>query len=277
MHPPTRRDFLTMLPAAGLSASWLASAARAQQPAPTQREDNKMPRTVRYELLRPGELREIVEATPIAYVAFGSLEWHGQHLPVGCDTLKAHAVLTRAAEQAGGVVLPPVYFGYLGPWKPFTFHGLEEEAIDELYGMIFRSLVHWGFKVLIGITGHNVKEQRAAIQRAIDSVAKPGEIVGAAGWEVDFAEDRQNCNTDHAAKWETSDMMHLYPECVDMSLLSDADFQGEKLSDGPPYVGGIGGLDPREHASAEVGERCIELAAAGVAKKARELLASIKG
>lgn len=234
-----------------------------------------MARTVRYELLRPGELREIVRETPVAYVPFGSLEWHGQHLPVGCDTLKAHAVLLRAAEQAGGVVVPPVYWGYLGPWKPFTFHGVPEGAIDDLYGTIFRSLVHWGFRALIGITGHNVPEQRDAIQRAIDGVSEPGKVVGAAGWEVDFAGDPEHCSTDHAAKWETSDMMFLHPDCVDIGVLSDADFEPEEPRDPNRLAGGVHGLDPREHACREVGQRCIETAAAAVAAKARELLAQV--
>ncbi|MFQ6099274.1 MAG: hypothetical protein ACE5O2_16200 [Armatimonadota bacterium] len=42
-------------------------------------------------------------------------------------------------------------------------------------------------------------------------------------------------------------------------------------------MGGIGRLDPRIHASREVGQRCIELAASAIAKKARELLASVQG
>jgi hypothetical protein len=35
---------------------------------------------------------------------------------------------------------------------------------------------------------------------------------------------------------------------------------------------GIGGLDPRKHASAEVGRRNVELAVQALGKKARELL-----
>jgi hypothetical protein len=38
---------------------------------------------------------------------------------------------------------------------------------------------------------------------------------------------------------------------------------------------GIGGLDPREHASVEVGQRNAELAAEAIGRKAQELLASL--
>jgi len=41
----------------------------------------------------------------------------------------------------------------------------------------------------------------------------------------------------------------------------------------PPY--GIGGLDPREHASAQVGRRNVELAAEAIGKEAQRLLASL--
>jgi hypothetical protein len=38
---------------------------------------------------------------------------------------------------------------------------------------------------------------------------------------------------------------------------------------------GIGGLDPRQHASAAVGRRNVELAAEAIGRKAQELLASL--
>lgn len=40
---------------------------------------------------------------------------------------------------------------------------------------------------------------------------------------------------------------------------------------------GIGGLDLRKHASVEVGQRNVDLAAQAIAKKARELLEALPG
>jgi len=67
-------------------------------------------------------------------------------------------------------------------------------------------------------------------------------------------------------------MMFFYPELVDMSELGAGPLA---LDMAPPD--GIGGLDPREHASAEVGRRNVELAVAAIGSKARELLASLPG
>lgn len=52
------------------------------------------------------------------------------------------------------------------------------------------------------------------------------------------------------------------------------------LGDGPLNLdmkppSGIGGMDPRKHASAEVGRRNVELAAEAIGRKAQELLASL--
>jgi creatinine amidohydrolase len=62
------------------------------------------------QFLRPGQLEKALRDFPAVYVPFGLIEWHGRHLPLGNDALKAHAILVKVAEQFGGVVYPPVYF-----------------------------------------------------------------------------------------------------------------------------------------------------------------------
>ena len=65
-------------------------------------------------------------------------------------------------------------------------------------------------------------------------------------------------------------MMYLYPEPVDISALGTGPLA---LDMQPPD--GIGGLDPRIHASAEVGRRNVELCAAAIGMKAKELLETL--
>ncbi len=65
-------------------------------------------------------------------------------------------------------------------------------------------------------------------------------------------------------------MMFFYPDLVDMSELGDGPLN---LDMKPPV--GIGGLDPRKTASAEVGRRNVELALEALGEKARELLVSL--
>lgn len=65
-------------------------------------------------------------------------------------------------------------------------------------------------------------------------------------------------------------MMFLYPDLVNMSALGDGPIN---LDMKPPS--GIGGINPRQHASAEVGRRNVERAAEAIGRKAQELLASL--
>ena len=67
-----------------------------------------------------------------------------------------------------------------------------------------------------------------------------------------------------------TNMMFLYPDLVDMSALGNGPLAPDMK---PPD--GIGGLDPRQHASPEVGRRNIELASQAIGRRARELLASL--
>jgi creatinine amidohydrolase/Fe(II)-dependent formamide hydrolase-like protein len=107
------------------------------------------------------------------------------------------------------------------------------------------------------------------IDQALQAVVAEGGVAGIALWEISLSEGPES-DTDHAAKWETSNMLHFYPGLVDMQTLG----QGPLAPDmQPPH--GIGGLDPRVHASAEVGERNATLAAEGIGRKAQELLASL--
>jgi len=92
---------------------------------------------VRYEEMLPHELGAAVAAFPVAYCAFGSLEWHGRHLLLGNDTLKADTLLRMTAEKYGGVVVPPTYWGLLEPWHPWTSSGLGGTVTELLYRRIF--------------------------------------------------------------------------------------------------------------------------------------------
>jgi hypothetical protein len=88
-------------------------------------------------------------------------------------------------------------------------------------------------------------------------------------WEITLSRGPES-GTDHAAKWETSNMMFIYPDLVDISALGD-----RPLAPNMKPPDGIGGQDPRRFASAEIGRRNIELAAQAIGKKARELLESL--
>jgi len=170
----------------------------------------------KYEEMLPHELEQALAEFAVAYVPFGSLEWHGRHLALGNDTLKAYGILLRTAEKYGGVVVPPTYWGHMAHWKPGCHPGLTQEIVDGLFEAIFRGLVAVGFKVVIGVTGHDVQEQIESLQKAVEAISAEGRAAGFAmmeGWLYDFPGDKM----DHAAHWETSILMHLRPDLVQMA------------------------------------------------------------
>ncbi len=221
--------------------------------------DSKLSSDVQMQFMRPGQLEAAARKLPVVYVPFGLIEWHGRHLPLGNDALKAHGILVKCAERFGGVVYPPIWF----------HEGFDQEHLAPVLTDLFDRLKKTGFRVIIGVSGHNVEEQIAMIEAALKPVTADGTVAGVGLWEVSlsFSEDS---DTDHAAKWETSNMMFFYPDLVDMAKLGDGEMT---LDMSAPW--GIGGEDPRKHASAQVGARNVELASEALGRKAQELLNSL--
>ena len=230
--------------------------------------DSHLPRNVQLQYMRPGQLEAALREFPVVYVPFGLIEWHGRHLPLGNDALKAHAILVKCAEKYGGVVYPPVFF----PSATYGKGKFQERDLEykiPLLTELFQQLKKTGSRVIIGVSGHNIQEQIDMIDKALEPVVTDGTVAGIGLWEVSLSFCAES-DTDHAAKWETSNMMFFYPDLVDMSELGTDPLAPDMA---PPD--GIGGLDPREHASAEVGRRNIELAAEAISEKAKELLESL--
>jgi len=225
---------------------------------------------VKLEEMLPHEMEAAMARFPVAYCAFGSIEWHGRHLALGNDTLKAYHILLMTAEKYGGVVVPPTYWGFLDPWHPFTSSGLGETTTELLYRRIFECLVEIGFRVVIGVTGHDVSPQREAIAKAVAAIRENSGAAGLAMMEGDFY-DLTDDRMDHAAHWETSLLMYLRPELVDMSRIADEDLATEEGS----RAAGIYGRDPRQHASAALGKTIAGSIADSIGNRARELLAEV--
>jgi creatinine amidohydrolase len=256
-----RREFLraNVLGLAGGALAAEATKAADQTSGGAVDADNRLSPGVQMQFMRPGQLEAAGRKFPVVYVPFGLIEWHGRHLPLGNDALKAHAILVKCAEKFGGVVYPPVYF----------HAGFAREHLVPVLADLFTRLKRTGFRVILGVSGHNVREQIEMIDDALRPVTADGTVAGAGLWEVTLSQGPES-NTDHAAKWETSNMMYFYPDLVDVSELGDGPLN---LDMKPPS--GIGGEDPRKHASATVGSRNVELAAGAIGRKARQLLASL--
>jgi creatinine amidohydrolase len=236
---------------------------------------------VRYHMLRPEQIVTRREECPVVYIPIGTLEWHGVHNAVGADALQAEGIAIRCAEKGGGLVFPPLYYGenrleslmeateadrYLIAEKMeldpgnFTaarspFSATEQTLnYNKLLLHILSEADNLGFKIGIFVAGHYplIDHAKAAVlQYSQMTLNRKGSLIPWAFADYQLVQEFFENAGDHAAVWETSHMLALYPETVDLKLLPP---KGEKL------VGVMGNTYPQD-ATREYGREIIERAA----------------
>jgi len=225
----------------------------------------------RYIELTPGEFRDRIATAPIAYLPLGTLEWHGEHLPLGSDGIQSSGFFELLAAKVGGIVMPMLF---LGPDDVYPVEGKELYGMDfgerqpeaqrypnaplagsaywvsdEVFHTILRAtmkqLSRAGFRIVVG---HGHGPSTSHFCKYHDE------------WLEDFNLETLNCwgsagdgegrgvMVDHAAMNETSLVWALRPDLVKM----------ENLPRNPDeWPVGVGGRDPRIHASRKLGEEVI--------------------
>jgi len=249
---------------------------------------------VRYHMLRPAQIVKRREACPVAYIPIGTIEWHGFHNPTGADTLQAEGLAIMCAKKGGGLVFPPLYYGesrsealmeanaadrdkiaegmalspdnFLPEQQPFS---ATEQAINyhKLLVHILAEAATLGFKVGVLVAGHYplIDHARAAVLQW--NQRRYGGADRMLAWAfVDYllVQGLFDRPGDHAAGWETSHVMALHPQTVDLSLLPP---EGETLV-------GVGGAMPPQRATADYGRQTFEAAAEIAVKEVRHRLAN---
>lgn len=172
------------------------------------------------------EIRSLAERDgSILVIPVGSVEQHGNHLPVATDTLLADAVATagaeRVAEDVPVLVTPPIWSGYsphhmaLGGTLTLSFDGLRTVVED-----IADAALDNGFDAVLLLNGHggNVPLVGAAVSELGDRHPE-AEVTGVTYFDlaapfVDKVRESDVGGMAHAGEFETSLMLHLYPELV---------------------------------------------------------------
>ena len=220
------------------------------------------PREVRLEFLHPKELEEARAACATIFQPLGTIEWHGVHNVLGVDAVKAHALCLQAARKGGGVVAPPVFGGVGGLSEPHTFiMDPEDDVFSKLLRpwleQLCREMARDGFRAIIILTGHYGAAQQIVVRETAVRMSRALGIPVLGTPEYWLALDA-GYTGDHAAWGETSLMMHLFPDTVDLSRLGK-----------PPYQG-VGGRDPKE-SSAEDGRKITETIVSRLASLAQKM------
>jgi len=220
-----------------------------------------------------------LEKSRTVLIPFGSVEEHGQHLPLGTDTFQAADVCRRLAERRPVFVAPAVFYGVCRSTgdHPGTV-SISTETLKALTIDIVRSLYRQGLRNVVLLSGHAGGTHNAALLDAGECLLKelPELRIAVASeyalaYEVGkgLVETVGDC---HAGEIETSRMLATRPHLVHGSSPAE-------MSRFPRFVlvrdkrrywpGGVGG-DPAK-ASVEKGRQLEELVVTELEKLVVEL------
>ena len=170
--------------------------------------------------------KELEEKNPkIALLPIGSTERHGDHLPLGTDSIVPEYIAEKVSEKiSGSIVLPTIPYGVtisLSRFRgtinvgPEAFHLYVKEVLRE----VFRN----GIELVVIINGHggNVSTLNEVSKEVAYETGK--HIVVVSWWSDVAQEDKANIfrSPGHAGEDETSVVMAIRPDLVKMDYARD--------------------------------------------------------
>ena len=213
------------------------------------------------------EFKRHLKKTNTIIVPFGTVEEHGNHLPLNTDTLIIYEVLKEVVKKRNVFLAPPVFYGVCTTTSqhPGTI-GITPETLRRLTCDIVRDAYKKGLRTFFLVTGHGGGLHSSALKEAAEFLIedlKGIKIAVLCPYDIlykELAELAETPNDSHAGEIETSLVLSLAPELV----------KGRSKEDYPklpkPFVvkdkirywrSGVWG-DPAK-ASREKGEKAVKL------------------
>ncbi len=159
----------------------------------------------------------------IAILPVGNIERHGDHLPLGADLMAPEWISREVAKRLGNaVLLPPIPYGSSKAMREFPGTiDIDSNAFREYVKSVMKEVIRNGFKLLVIINGHggNTLPLQSAAREATYEVGGSILIIN---WWSDVAKDKRKelfpeSSWGHGGADETSAIMFIAPECVDLS------------------------------------------------------------
>jgi len=180
------------------------------------------------------QIQEHIEKNSLLILPVGTTEEHGPHLPVDTDARIAEAYGQRLTEallpEIPVLLMDTIRYGYsmkiMRQW-PGTIVVRSRVFMDMVFD-ICRSVLDMGFGklVMLGCHGHHSGPLNTVSRELCDACDKAVAIISPAKLSADaFNAVRKSPQGGaiHACEWETSLLLELSPEVVNMSQATDVD------------------------------------------------------
>ncbi|MCL4299012.1 MAG: creatininase [Anaerolineae bacterium] len=233
------------------------------------------------------EFAQRVQDNYIFLLVAGAIEEHGPHLPLGFDYMMGYEIALRLAEMYPAIVLPPLTYGYrsqatIGGGDKFPgTTSISADALSYTVRDILEELLRHGVQRIVLINSHlenhHFLTEGIELARRARALGESKILLTSWGYFVEnstldaiFDGKFPGWDPEHAAVVETSAMLAVRPDIVDMAKLPD-----ESAPRYPKYsvfptpddvVTRNGALAPAVGASVEKGQRIIGDVFAGFAE-----------
>lgn len=228
------------------------------------------------------------------FLPLGATEQHGRHMAMNVDVVLPTAISETVARRVGGLVAPTVPYGNRsqprtggGPAFPGTLN-LNATTFSAIVRDILLDLFRHGMRRVVVVNGHyeNIGPVIEGIELALDAIGRASTdglvILRIDHWEMVkpetlqriFPEGYPGIELEHASVIETSMMLALRPELVDLSkALNDGPARFQPYDRYPRPTDGVppsGVLSLTAGSSTEIGRWLLADAVEGIEKAVRQ-------
>ena len=195
-------------------------------PKPNQAYETKKPRCLWLDELSTKEAAQAAKDGAVVIFPVGSVEEHGEHLPLCTDSLQPEYIALEVAKKTGSLVAPTLRYGICNAGRNFV--GTITITFDTFYRMvqeILAELIRNGFSRIIVLSGHAGNSHMVALRMAAQDIVIKNDALGGERKvrimvlsDYDFAKEltpKYASETDgHAGTLETSRVMAIKPELI---------------------------------------------------------------
>ncbi|MDN5271314.1 creatininase family protein [Chloroflexus sp. MS-CIW-1] len=186
--------------------------------------------------------QQIVTRTPVCWLPWATYTTYGNHLPFGTPGFITTAIVERAAQRVGGVVYPVL-------WRDLD---LDINLFRQMLTARLTTVAGQAFQIAVVVGRSENTTDDLSIIEVAESAQHQHRILVLAVSPFELVDEQMQ---DHGAIWETSLMLAIRPDLVDVNQIVDHD-----------------GQDVRHVASPSLGQQALHLAGERLAVAVRDLL-----